>query len=124
MAVPLLAAAAVIAALGKIISAGANVYQTYESTSNTDTVNRYVRDFSKGYYDENDRYWQQYIARHHLQNRQVLYPYRTGYNYNLTNLYSSQAALNNNELARNMSWFGLLRTGTSVGPSLSRFYGD
>lgn len=124
MVVPLLAGLVVASAIGKLIGAGASIYQTYESTKESDKANRYVEGYSSGYRDENERYWQQYIARHHLGNREVVYPYRTGYNYNLASLYSSQAAQRNNELARNMSWFNLVRTGSSIGPSLYRGLGD
>lgn len=120
MVAPVLVGLFAAAALGKIIGSAADIYQTYQHTENSDEVNRYVRDYSRGYKEENDRFWQQYIARHHLEKREVLYPYRTGYHYNLANLYSSNAALSNNELSRNMSWFGLLRSGTSVGPTLYR----
>lgn len=124
MVAPLLAGLVVAAALGKIIGAGASIYQTYKSTEESDKANRYVQQYTSGYRDENERFWQQYIARHHLENREILYPYRTGYNYNLASLYSSQAALRNNELSRNMSWFNLVRAGSSVGPSLYRGLGD
>lgn len=120
MAFPVIAALVGLAALGKIASAAAGVYSTYESTANLDRVNSYSRDFSKGYYDENTRFWDQYISRHHLKNREILYPYRSGFNYNLSNMYSSEASLANNELSRNTSWFRLLGAGTSVGPSIYR----
>lgn len=124
MVAPVLVGLFAAAALGKLISAGASIYETYQKTENSDEVNRYVQNYSSGYREENERFWQQYIARHHLQNREILYPYRTGYNYNLADLYSSNAALNNNQLSRNMSWFNLVRTGTSVGPTLYRGFGD
>lgn len=120
MAVPVLAALVGLAALGKMINSVAGVYGTYKQTENSDRVYDYSLNYAKGYYSENDRYWQQYISRHHLQNREILYPFRTGYHYNLSNLYSAQAGLDNNQLSRNLSWFKLLGTGTSIGPSIYR----
>lgn len=123
MVAPVLVGLFAAAALGKLIGAGASIYETYKSTENSDKVNKYVQNYSSGYREENERFWNQYIARHHLQNREILYPYRTGYNYNLANLYASESALGNNELSRNMSWFNLVRAGTSVGPTLYRGIG-
>lgn len=127
MVLPVALAGLIVAgAIGKIISTGAGIYQTYESTKNADVVNEYGVKYGQGYYEENTRYWNDYVRRHHLQGRQVKYPYRTGYEYNLSGLYSGQMALRNNELSRNMSWFRLLGSGgLGQGPSFYRgLYGE
>lgn len=127
MVLPVALAGLIVAgAIGKLISTGAGIYQTYESTKNADVVNEYGVNYGKGYYEENSRFWNDYIRRHHLQERQVKYPYRTGYEYNLSGLYSSEMALRNNELNRNMSWFRLLGSGgLGQGPTFYRgLYGE
>lgn len=122
MALPAVLAGLIVAgAIGRIISTSAGIYQTQESTKNADYVNKYGVEYASGYRDENTRYWNDYIRRHHLDGRQIRYPYRTGYEYNLSQLYSSQMSLRNNELNRNMSWFRLFGGGgLGQGPSFYR----
>lgn len=125
MALPVVLAGLIVAsALGKIIGTGASIYQTYQETENADVVNNYVKNYGLGYYAENTRYWNDYIQRHHLGGRDVKYPYRMGYNYNMGGIYSADASLKNNELSRQMSWFRLLGGGgLGQGPSLYRGLG-
>lgn len=122
MAVPVVLAGLLVAsAIGKIISSGASIYQTYETTKNSDVVNEYAVNYSRGYYNENTRFWEDYIRRHHLERRNVRYPYRVGENYNLSSLYAGEMAIRNNEINRNLSWFRLLGSGgVGQGPTLYR----
>lgn len=122
MALPVALAGLIVAgAVGRIVSTMAGIYQTQETTRNADFVNNYGVNYGSGYYNENSRYWDDYIGRHHLSNRQIRYPYRSGYEYNLSSLYSAQMSLRNNEINRNLSWFRLLGGGgLGQGPSLYR----
>lgn len=125
MALPVVLAGLIVAsALGKIIGTGASIYGTYESTKNTDVVNEYMKNYGMGYYEENNRFWNDYIQRHHLGGRTIKYPYRLGMEYNLSSVYGAEASLKNNELSRNLSWFRLLGGGgLGQGPSLYRGIG-
>lgn len=122
MPIPVALAGLILAsAIGRVISTGAGIYQTYETTKNADEVNEYGVKYGQGYYDENTRFWRDYIQRHHIGGREIRYPFRTGYEYNLSALYGAQASLRNNELNRNMSWFRLLGSGgVGQGPSFYR----
>lgn len=127
MALPVALAGLIVAgALGRIASTMAGIYQTQETTRNADFVNNYGVNYGNGYWNENARYWDDYIRRHHLGSREIKYPYRTGYEYNLSGLYSAQMSLRNNEINRNLSWFRLLGGGgIGQGPSLYRgLYGS
>lgn len=127
MALPVALAGLIVAgAIGRIISTGISIYQTQETTKNADVANQYMVDYSSGYYDENSRFWNDYIQRHHLGGREIKYPYRSGYNYNLSSLYTGQMALKNNELSRDLSWYRLLGGGgLGQGPSFYRgLYGE
>lgn len=127
MALPVALAGLIVAgAIGRIISTGISIYQTQETTKNADVANQYMVDYSSGYYDENSRFWNDYIQRHHLGGREIKYPYRSGYNYNLSSLYTGQMALKNNELSRELSWYRLLGGGgLGQGPSFYRgLYGE
>lgn len=127
MALPVALAGLIVAgAIGRIISTGISIYQTQETTKNADVANQYMVDYSSGYYDENTRFWNDYIQRHHLGGREIKYPYRSGYNYNLSSLYTGQMALKNNELSRDLSWYRLLGGGgLGQGPSFYRgLYGE
>lgn len=127
MALPVALAGLIVAgAIGRIISTGISIYQTQETTKNADVANQYMVDYSSGYYDENTRFWNDYIQRHHLGGREIKYPYRSGYNYNLSSLYTGQMALKNNELSRELSWYRLLGGGgLGQGPSFYRgLYGE
>lgn len=81
----------------------------------------YTERFYNGYRRENFRYWQDYIKSHHLQNRVYRYPYRTGYYYNLSSVYSARArqvsARNSMYSAgvRMFSPLGLYQRGTAYG---------
>lgn len=127
MALPIALAGLIVAgAIGRIISTSAGIYQTYETTKYADNVNNYGVYYGSKYKQENDRFWDDYVQRHHLERRDVRYPLRSGYEYNLSSLYSSQMALKTNEVNRNMSWFRLLGGGgLGQGPSIYRgFYGS
>lgn len=86
-------------------SAGWNIYQTHKSTEKSDEILDYTGEFYRGHYQENTNFWQEYIRRHHLQNRSIKYPYRTGYNFNRASIMSADAGLYNNELNRYGSYF-------------------
>lgn len=127
MALPVVLAGLLVAsALGRMISTGAGIYQTYETTKNADKVNEYGLNFGRGYYAENTRFWNDYIRRHHLEGREIKYPYRSGYIYNQSGIYSAESALQNNEISRNLAWFRLLGGGgIGAGPQLYRgLYGS
>lgn len=116
-----LAGLIVAGAIGRMIQTGASIYETAQSTKNSDIVNEYGENYAKGYRDENSRYWNEYIRRHHLGNREIKYPYRTGYEYNLSSLYGYQIAQKNNELSRRMSAFRVFGSGgIGQGPTLYR----
>lgn len=101
MPVPLVA----LAAIGVSAAMSAwQIYQTNQSTKVNDKTLEYVNDFYSGAERENTQFWQDYIRRHHLEGRQVLYPYRTGFNYNRSPMLSSEAGLYSNSLARQGSY--------------------
>lgn len=112
MPIPVALAGLMVAgAIGRIISTGASIYQTYVETENADKVNEYNLKYGVGYYDENTRFWNDYIQRHHLGRRNTRYPYRTGVEFDRSRIYSPEAFLKNNEVNRSLSWFRLLGGG-------------
>lgn len=122
MALPAVLAGLILAgAIGRVISTGVGIYETHETTKNADKVNEYNLEYGKGYYDENTRFWNDYIQRHHLGGRSIRYPYRTGFEYDRSRIYSPEAFLKNNEINRNLSWYRLLGSGgLGQGPSFYR----
>lgn len=108
MPVPLVALAAI--GIGAAMSAW-QIYQTDQSTKANDEVLRYTNDFYSGAERENNQFWQEYIRRHHLEGRQIMYPYRTGFEFNRAPLLSSEAGLYSNSLSRQGSYvYGVGRT--------------
>lgn len=108
MPVPLVALAAI--GIGAAMSAW-QIYQTDETTKANDKVLDYTNEFYSGAENENSRFWQEYIRRHHLEKRSIMYPYRTGYNFNRSSLLSSEAGLYSNSLSRQGSYvYGVGRT--------------
>lgn len=114
---PLVIAAAAMGA-ASLIQNGWNIYSTYKRTSGYDRAYNYTLDYHKGYNAENTRYWENYIRRHHLDRRTVLYPYRTGMNYDLSRMYSAEANINANKYARYDAWMKLATGGMKAGASL------
>lgn len=113
MAAPLVLAAMV---LGSTILQNAwNIYGTYKTTELKDQQLRYTRDYQGAFYNENTRFWNDYIKRHHLEKRQIMYPYRTGFNYDLSKMYSAERDLDINSFNRKSSIVnGLLGSGRSA----------
>lgn len=72
---------------GTGIEIGADVYARNESNKAQD----YAQAFYSGAMAENSAYWERYIRMHHLENRRIMFPYRTGFNYNATGIYQAQA---------------------------------
>lgn len=118
MPVPLVVAGALLAA--SAIGAAWNIYQTDQTTKLQDKTYTYTRDFQRGYYDENSRFWNDYIRLHHLENRKIMYPYRTGYNYDLSKMYTADRNLDINSLNRTGS---IVRGFTGMGSSAAYLYG-
>lgn len=83
----------------------------------------YQTRFYNGSYRENRRFWADYIRTHHLEHRRIRYPYRTGYNYNLSPLYSADVRKVSSKnavasaYARLYSPFGLYQSGPRYNPS-------
>lgn len=102
LAFPIIAVAIGAAALS---SAGWNIYQTHQSTKKSDEIYEYSRNYQQAFYEENSRFWDDYIKRHHLEKRQIKYPYRTGYNFNRTGIMGADAGLYNDDLSRTGSYF-------------------
>lgn len=83
MAFPLMAGALV----GTTIVGGLVSYSNYKSTKQ---ATDYAQDFYNGSYKENLRFWSDYRRAHHWNpRREIRYPYRTGYNYNLQGMYNA-----------------------------------
>lgn len=93
-------AVSVIMLLSELVSSGFNIYSTNETTSANDRYQNYVNAFYNGAMRENERYWANYIHKHHLDSRQILYPYRTGYNFDASKIYSSDSAMVGNQYNR------------------------
>lgn len=79
--------------------------------------NRYLEGYYNGAYHENRRFWNDYIRAHHLGNRKIRYPYRTGYYYNMSALQNARvrAVSSQNSLYR-AGYGGLVSLGYSVRP--------
>ena len=98
MVLPLVLAGAMVAMTA--IEALYNVYSTQKTTEASDAQARYQQTFYGGAQLENRAYFDRYIRMHHLQNRKILYPYRTGMNFNASQLYGSNSQLVKNEYSR------------------------
>lgn len=109
MPFPLIAVAAI--ASSALINGAWNAYQTHQSTYASDKAYAFRSSYELGASLENRRFWSDYIRRHHLEGREILYPYRTGYNYDLSKMYTADAALVNNRLNRT----GSIVTGLTSG---------
>lgn len=117
------AAPAVVAAVSALVEGIWNIYATEETTSNNDRVADYNVQYQTGALYENEKYFDRYIRAHHIQNREIMFPYRTGYNYNLGSLYSNEAALSNNAIARQGSWVTAFTRGARGFSRIAGLYG-
>lgn len=81
MPIPYAAAAAVAGtSLVGYLTARSNYRSTKKAVD-------YAEEFYSGYNRENSRFWADYRRAHHWSSRrQIKYPYRTGYYYNLSSL--------------------------------------
>lgn len=102
MPVPMVIAGAVIGSA--VVSALSNIYQTKKTSDVYDKAYNYNYGFQTGAYSENQRYFEDYIRRHHLGGRTIKYPYRTGYLYDMSKMYTAIAGLNANKVNRMMSY--------------------
>lgn len=98
------------------VDVGYNIYSTNETTKASDVYNRYVGDFYGGAEKENAAYFARYLRAHHLDPKDVKYPFRTGMNFNESQLYAAGARGVSNEYARLSS---LMHGATRVGQSAS-----
>lgn len=73
-----------VAAYG--LSAAAGLFTAARYKRYADRLSNYQQEFYGNYAAENVRYWDRYRRLHHIQHRPVRYPYRTGYNYDLSRL--------------------------------------
>lgn len=58
-------------------------YSNYRATKR---ATDYQEAFYNGYNEENKYFWYRYRKIHHILDRPIRYPYRTGYNYNMSAL--------------------------------------
>lgn len=98
MVVPLVIAGAIVGSA--VVSAIAQMYTTYKSTGEYDKAYNYTNAFYNGASAENERYFEDYIRKHHISNRDIRYPYRTGYNFDMSKVLTSNAGLNANSYNR------------------------
>lgn len=85
MAFPLMAGALV----GTTLVGGLVSYSNYKATKR---ATDYTEAYYNGAYRENLKYWSDYRRAHHWsRNREIRYPYRTGYEYNLSGMYNAGA---------------------------------
>lgn len=117
------AAPAIAAAISSLVEGIWNIYATEETTSNNDRVAAYNQQYQLGALYENQKYFDRYIRAHHIQNREIMFPYRTGYNFNLGSLYSSEATLANNAIARQGSWVTAFTRGARGFSRIAGLYG-
>lgn len=92
-----------------------NAYSTEQTSRSSDKVASYSLAFNKGALYENSDFWDRYIRAHHLQNRKIRFPYRTGYNFNETGVKAAENSLLYNQWSRFNSYanagFGTARAG-------------
>lgn len=94
-----------------------SVYSTQQSTAASDRALEYTKNYVSGAYRENTRYWDDYVKRHHLEKREIMYPYRTGFNYDLSKVYTSDARLVSNDMARTGTYvYGATSTARTLIP--------
>lgn len=86
--------------LSSLIMGGIDIYSSMQTTSANDRVQNYVNDFYSGAQLENKKYFDDYIRRHHLTEREIKYPYRVGMNFDASKIYSSGSNLVSNEYRR------------------------
>lgn len=94
-----------------------NVYNTNEATKISDEYNKAMGAFYGGQFAENTAFWDRYIRAHHIENRNIMFPYRTGYNFNKSQLLQSMNMLDFNNLSRNAAVVHAL---TSSGKAAAR----
>lgn len=110
--IPILLAAAFLAM--SAIDSGYNIYSTNKTTKASDRYNDYVGQFYGGKMAENTAYFDRYIRAHHLDPKDIKFPYRTGMIFDQSKLYQSKASMVSNEMARTGSY---VHGATSVGRS-------
>lgn len=97
------------------VDSGYNWYATNQTTKASDEYNKYVGEFYGRHLAENQAYFERYIRAHHLQNREIRYPIRTGYEMSLAPLYASESQLLTNQYSRSTSAVhGVTNTGRSA----------
>jgi len=67
----------------------ASLYAAKQNYRATRRLVHYQTRYYTGAYRENQKFWEDYVRRHHLENRVLRYPYRRGYYYNLSALYGA-----------------------------------
>lgn len=83
--------------------AGASIAAGLYSGHQSRIASKYQMDYQKQLRAENDRFWTNYKKNHHWSsNRQIKYPYRSGYYFNNTSYYSALANYNSS-YARNIA---------------------
>lgn len=98
------------------VDVGFNIYSTNQTTKASDMYNKYVEGFYGGSQEENSAYFARYLRAHHLDPADVKFPYRTGMNFNQSQLYAAGSKLVNNEYARYGSY---VHGATQLGRSAS-----
>lgn len=97
------------------VDVGYNIYSTNETTKASDVYNRYVEGFYGSAEKENASYFARYLRAHHLDPKDVKYPFRTGMNFNESQLYSAGVRDVSNQYARIGSYVhGATRLGQSA----------
>lgn len=89
----------------QVQSTAVDLYNNNRVQQASDLTAQFQRDFYQGSFNENTRFWNDYIRRHHLSDRAIRYPYRTGYNFNLTGLYDAERIFTSNDALRLGSYF-------------------
>lgn len=111
--IPLVIAAVILGLTA--VQSGYNIYKTNESTKISDKFNKQMSGFYGASLSENTAYWARYIRAHHLEDRRILYPYRTGKEMNPSSYLSSINSLDLNAIARQSAYVnGALNTGKSA----------
>lgn len=115
--VPLVLAALMLALTAADV--GYNVYSTNKTTKASDEVNKYLGEFYGGQLQENMAFWDRYIRAHHLEGRQIRFPYRTGMNFNEKGILNADFGSLYNQYARYGSY---VHGATSLGKSAGYGY--
>ena len=97
MAVPV---ALVAFAVASALSAVSTIYSTEVNTRSQDAVSQYTSGYELGAMLENERYFKDYLAKHHIADRGIKYPYRTGVNFNQSRYFKAEANIMGNKASR------------------------